>query len=284
MKNRIVHAKGIDQLAGFTIIELMISIAVTSIILIAVFNLFVSNSLSYNLQQSVSSIQEEGRYASQAISQSVMLAGYSENNFTQPMLRFKGAPGANSISVKRGDPDAAGNSSQAEQYASNGTGANQAFDQIVVLIESGENCTGADAWPTSTPNHWKYFYVNQKRQLICQDSADNKEIITAGVESFQIQYGIDTNLAGEIGYKQPDTYVNTPEADHRVVAIRFALVLKSRDITKAPQQYPANYTLKVLDHTLKNGTGTNAVAFSDGHLRRLFFSTIKLRNSKSGDI
>ena len=270
---------------GFTLIELMISIAVTSIILIAVFNLFVSNSLSYNVQQSIVNLQEEGRYATQALSQSFMLAGYSESNPAQAALRFKDDKNAELVSVIRTEADASGKKTTAQQYSGNGTGNNTPFDQIIILINGGENCAGAESWPPLTSgSQWKYFYVNQKRQLMCSDSAGNLEPVTTGIDAFQVQYGIDTNNPGEAGYDQPNTYVSAPNLGQRIVAIRFAIVVKSQDMMRAQQKYPANYSMTVLDHVLKNGQGTNNINFSDGHLRRLFFSTIKLRNSQASNI
>ncbi|WP_054113959.1 PilW family protein [Marinagarivorans algicola] len=265
--------------SGFTLIELMISMLITSIVLSAVFNLFINNSLSYNLQQSIASIQEEGRYASQSLSQSFMLAGYSETNLAQPAIRIRGADGANLISVKRKEANAAGQKGGGEQYTINGKGKMNNFDQVVLLLTDGENCAGNDIWPApSGSSHWKYIYVNDKFQLICADSAGNNEQITSRVEAFQIQYGIDTNASGEVGFHQPNTYVSLPDHTQRIVAIRFAILLKSNSSTRTPQEFPKNYRMSVLDRNFKNGTGYNKIDFNDGHLRRLFFSSVKLRN------
>ena len=198
---------------AFTLIELMIAIAVTSIILVAVVNLFISNTLSYNLQQSIVSIQEEGRYASQTLSQRIMLAGFSETRPSLSGLRFKGAEGADLISVIRKEADATGNNSNEEQYSRNGAGASIRFDQLVLQIDGGMNCAGNENWPTITQgSQWIYFYVNDKFQLMCSDSANNHEIVTSGVEAFQVQYGVDTDNAGEAGFLQPNNYIASPPA------------------------------------------------------------------------
>ena len=95
-----------------------------------------------------------------------------------------------------------------------------------------------------------------------------------------MQYGIDTDSVNNPGYLQPNTYVAAPLASHRVVAVRFGLIIRSRSHIKNAQQYPANHTMTLLDQTFGKGQGNNQLNFDDGHLRRLFFSTVKLRNSQ----
>lgn len=267
--------------SGFTLIELMISILITTVILSAVFKLFVSNTLSYNLQQSIASVQEEGRFAAQSLSQSLMVAGFSQTNPSKAPIRLQNQAEGALVSVKRNEPNAAGQTSNAEQYTQNGTGNNTKFDQIVLLVSGGHNCAGSDVWPNIPGNnHWKYFYVNDDFQFICADSAGNNEQIAGGIEAFQVQYGVDTNTINNPGYLQPNTYVTTPLASHRVVAVRFGLIVRSRSTVKSAQQYPADHTMTLLDQTFGKGQGNNQLDFDDGHLRRLFFSTVKLRNSE----
>ncbi|MHB1141382.1 MAG: PilW family protein [Sulfuricaulis sp.] len=61
---------------GYSLVELMVALTIGLIILGAVTSLFVSSKASYNTQQGLDILQENGRYAIRAMSDDVRLAGY----------------------------------------------------------------------------------------------------------------------------------------------------------------------------------------------------------------
>lgn len=62
--------------AGLSLIELMISITIGLILLLALSGIFIGSSKSRNEMQKSASQQESGRYATQVLSDNLMLAGY----------------------------------------------------------------------------------------------------------------------------------------------------------------------------------------------------------------
>ncbi|EXJ10344.1 PilW family protein [Nitrincola nitratireducens] len=78
---------------GFTLIELMISLAIGLIILSAVVYIFLSNSQTYRLNEAQSRVQENGRFALEYLTREVRQAGFN------PTIEFCGGVGEN-----RGNP------------------------------------------------------------------------------------------------------------------------------------------------------------------------------------
>ena len=253
---------------GFTIIELLVSLLLSSFLMLAVIKIFISNQLTYGIQQSVSSIQEQGRYLTQELTEGFMHAGYSQTGGLKDSIRILNGTNANDVSVTRAG-------ASGEQYSANASGGGGLHDQIVILLEGGADCYGVDNWPTGTQIHWKYYYVDSENYLVCQDSKNNIERISGRVEAFQLQYGVD--LSGEAG--QPNTYVSSPTEDQNIVSIRFAVVVKSHDSVTTTADYPDNHTMQIFNESFANGTSSGQINFKDGRLRRMFFSTVRLRNS-----
>lgn len=279
-KERLLVIQVTNRQSGFSLIELLISFLISSVVLLGALNLFISNKLSYNLQQSINSVQEEGRYAMQALSKGFMHAGYSEDNSIASVIRVFDSENPDVLNVVRLEQDANGNLSGGQQYSVNGNGNEALFDQIIVRVGGGKDCIGEDTnWPATNLNEqWKYYYINGKRQLICTDSLGNLEPLTENVEAFQIQYGIDTNVKGEEGFLNADAYVNYVLPNQRIVSIRFAIMVKSQEVVSGEEHYMANYGIQMLDQLVRQGKTAGLVNYNDGHLRRMFFSTVQLRN------
>lgn len=72
---------------GFTLIELMISLAIGSIILGAVLYIFLSNSQTYRLNEAQSRVQENGRFALEFLTREIRHAGFN------PTIEFCGGSG-----------------------------------------------------------------------------------------------------------------------------------------------------------------------------------------------
>ena len=95
------------------------------------------------------------------------------------------------------------------------------------------------------------------------DQTAASEEIAIGAESFQVQYGLDTNADEFADLWQPANAVPTWDD---VVAVRISLLMRSRlaEAAQANQQYDFN--------------GTTNIAAGDRRLRRPFNITIQLRN------
>jgi len=64
---------------GFTLIELMVSIAVSAIVLAAITATFISQSRSYDTQEQINGMQQGARAAMDMITREVRMAGYNTN-------------------------------------------------------------------------------------------------------------------------------------------------------------------------------------------------------------
>ena len=84
---------------GFTLIELMISLAIGSIILGAVLYIFLSNSQTYRLNEAQSRVQENGRFALEFLTREIRHAGFN------PMAEFCGGSGPGNEDYSVGSVD-----------------------------------------------------------------------------------------------------------------------------------------------------------------------------------
>jgi type IV pilus assembly protein PilW len=97
--------------SGFSLVELLVAMAITGVVMAAVFKIYTTQQDSYVLQEQVAEMQQNGRTAKYVMTREIRMAGYDptgSNNFG-----FLSA-GGNSISfsmdikLENGDPDPAG--------------------------------------------------------------------------------------------------------------------------------------------------------------------------------
>lgn len=65
---------------GFSLVELMVAMAISLVLLIGLIQVFISSKRSYLLQDSIARMQENGRYALERLSEDLRLAGYLGGN------------------------------------------------------------------------------------------------------------------------------------------------------------------------------------------------------------
>jgi type IV pilus assembly protein PilW len=75
------HPTGLrENSRGFSLVELMVAMVVTLILLAGIGQIFLSSKKSFNIQDSLSRIQENGRYAIDTLAQDIRRAGYWGGN------------------------------------------------------------------------------------------------------------------------------------------------------------------------------------------------------------
>ncbi|MBK8325968.1 MAG: prepilin-type N-terminal cleavage/methylation domain-containing protein [Moraxellaceae bacterium] len=67
------------SMLGFTLIELMISLTLGLVIMLAAMQLLLTNQMSFNLQSGMGNVQENGRFALDYINSTVRSAEYSQD-------------------------------------------------------------------------------------------------------------------------------------------------------------------------------------------------------------
>lgn len=82
---------------GLTMVELMIAVVLGSILMIGVIQLFSGMRASYQLNESLSRVQESGRFATQLISEDLRTAGYSGPLSFEPRVCFFDHPSGDDL-------------------------------------------------------------------------------------------------------------------------------------------------------------------------------------------
>jgi prepilin-type N-terminal cleavage/methylation domain-containing protein len=67
---------------GFTLIELMIALAIAGILLVSIYNLYISQSTTYTVQEQVSDMQQNARVAMDIVSRHIRMAGFGQPGWT----------------------------------------------------------------------------------------------------------------------------------------------------------------------------------------------------------
>ncbi len=67
---------------GFTLIELMVAIAITGILSVFLYNLYIFQSTTYTVQEQVSDMQQNARIAMEMISRDVRMAGFNPSGIS----------------------------------------------------------------------------------------------------------------------------------------------------------------------------------------------------------
>lgn len=209
----VVNAHACRGQAGVTLIELMISMAVSLFVVLAATALFVSTKSGYILQDDEANMQDTARYAIEVIGRAVRQASYENWDGSQPPvvaseLLSPGVTGMDARSLK----------SRTQGVDSPLRSAVNGSDVLAVrFFGSGEgdngdgtmlNCAGfgvAAPSPGATEEErgWSIFYVAKdstgEPELYCKYRGNTNwtsQSIARGVESFQVLYGLDTDEDG----------------------------------------------------------------------------------------
>lgn len=314
--------------AGVTLIELMISMALGLFVVMAASALLVSTKSGYLAQDDDVQMQDTGRYAIDIIARAVRQAAYQNwdtagapvaataslgptlSGLDARSLRSRTA-GIESLVV----PAVNGSDVLAIRFFGSGTGDNG--DGTIL------NCAGfgvaappaAEAMEES--RGWSIFYVahdaSGEPELYCKYRGDTSwasQSIARGVESFQVLYGLDTDMDGLPnrllnatainamddalvlqGANAAERAVDKNRKTHwkRVVAVKVALLIRGAHVTRG-ENLMAGYALFGEDYANGHANVDAGVRIREadlpravrGRARRFFTSTIRLRNGSLG--
>lgn len=313
--------------AGLTLIETMIALSIGVFLSAGVLQIFITSNQSYKMQENLSRLQENGRFAMALISNNIRMAGFigcngaatTTNNLYSPtsfLYNFATAiqgfeatsttawspaidtaitsplGGSDIISIRRADDksftvtahstvsanitldttatadnlNTAGVKSCSTTVVSDCTSAD--FFQVTAisgsdLSHSSSGCTPANLVATLSKTYVGgqvyaintiSFYVgtnpSSQPSLYRRVGVNSAEELVEGIESMQILYGVDNDTIAGANYYVTADLVNNWS---KVVSIRVTL------------------TVRTIDANLTSAT-------SDGRIRRVFTSTITLRN------
>ncbi|HEY8100881.1 MAG TPA: PilW family protein [Burkholderiaceae bacterium] len=199
---------------GLTIVELMISMVLGLIVILAGTTLLLASKSSYATLDDSAQLQDTGRYAMDAIARAVHQTSYANwDKEDAPILtgatNTPDITGLDSQSLNSAMPDIQSpiqksiNASDilAVRYFGAGTGEN---GDGTVLNCAGFSVPAVQSIDSAEEGRaWSIFYVAKdssgEPELRCKYHGKNSwtsEAIARGVESFQVLYGIDTDADG----------------------------------------------------------------------------------------
>lgn len=247
---------GARRQSGFSLVELMVTLLLGSLISIAAVQLFATNQRTFLLQQGLTDVQEQGRFALEYIARDMRRMGHRITGLPDtPGIVL--AAGANYLASDEGGDAAIANDRLTFSF----------HGDIGVLDCEGDAVAGA---ATTVVN----MYWVQDSELRCRGSNDAGTtglVIASGVDSFQVLYGVDPNADG-IPFASRYEPASALAADDQIVAVRIGLLVRTLEGDEA--QMAASPDFVVLDKQLAGGAAPLDVM----RVRRLFTTTVKARN------
>ncbi len=276
---------------GFTLVEMLVAIAIMGIAFAGISITFQSQTRSFSMQEQVSSMQIGGALALSRMAQEIRMSGYGlPAGVAAVSTATDGASGASDSITIVTNLSASSFTSQAigagatdiflddvSSYSGLSTGtALIILDPQRALITTG-NFASTDAGNskiilqtgvTTTIPQGGYVGVTAGNISYSIDTTDpahpflsrNGEVLSEDVEDLQIAYGEDDNLDGQV-----DAWRNVPTVNDNVVALRVSIVARAR----YPEQ-GTSYSVGALENGNAHGP--------DNYRRRVYSTTIKLRN------
>ena len=246
---------------GFSLIELMIAVAIGLVLTITVAQLFIGSRQTYATTDDVSRMQENIRYTYQVLTRAIHLAGYksSPNAITDAV--FAGAEPLLET-VDGGAGTATDSFTLRFEGSSNGPGEpadGTVLDCFGVPIAAGLKAVNQF---TIAPG------ANTRPALFCNNNPGNpataRELV-ADVRNMQVLYGVDSDadlVAETYVTGGPGLVVNN------VRSMRVALLFETPNLRAAVTPDSQVYTLN----------GVPLPAFNDTYIRRAVTMTVNLRN------
>lgn len=254
------HPPSLRQ-TGLTLVEIMVSLTIGMIVLLAVGSIYIGSRQTYRVQEDNARLQEAGRYALDVIGRSIRQAGAdAEMNFNEVAVTAECvAPACTPI----------GNNGVTAATDTLRTQFLAARDELNAGAWIARDCTGGiHAAGTLVSNT---FDLNGT-DLRCTGNTGGTETLISDIEDLQVIYGIDTT-----GDRSADQYVAVPADWNQVVTARVCVQARSANngLTSAPQRF--------LNCAGAFGTAVGAAAFTtapagDLRLHRAFVATYNLRN------
>ncbi len=197
------------HLRGFTLVELLISIALGATILLATTQLFVEGRDSFQYQSQWRELHERGRHLMQFFTAELRKAGY-------PKSTFSGTP----------------------LTATNNDGDSQS-DTLTISYDNAADCAGSSSTTIT--------YLLDGDDLRCNgngDASPTPQTLTSYIEGLQFRYGVDTDTDGSI-----DRYLTADAVSdwEQVHTITIAVLLRSERAVRQEIDN-ATHTLLETDH------------------------------------
>ncbi len=260
-----------SQQRGLTLIELMVALVISLLILAGLFTVYKSNQHANRLNEGLTRIQENGRFAIDFLGRDIRQAGFPASDANVQKFLFEGS--LNDVAV-----------------------ANNPYPSDVLALRHGAtglpsaDCSGllpgqagfsADKHPETNGQTALNTYdirdtgrLNNRGNPIFALYCNGNELV-AGIQNMQVLYGVDTDFARDYIANQYVTSTGVPDLDgdnkpdwFRVVSLRIALLASSVD-ERASAASARSFDL----------LGTILGPYADKEIRRVYTTTILIRNN-----
>lgn len=270
---------------GYSLIELMVAITIGLLISSVAVAYLVNSSRSFNVSNIDARVQENGFFGLEVLTQNIRIAGF----------HYVGLTDTPSYLANRNicpDSDGAGNATACLGDAVDGVSDRIAFEAVTrnpipnagIMGGGGVACDGTALNQTVSELYVNVFWVGNAN-LNCQTinvDAGNVAVgattpLVQGVDSMQIQYGLDMDSDGSVDSYMPFTELAAPLADsiNRVRAIRVALLVNSglAGLNGSVTDTQANRNYTLLDAPV--------AVFNDSSRREIYTTTVMLPNYRN---
>lgn len=231
--NRNNPARGGRQ-AGLTLVELMISVAIGSILMIGVIQLFTGMRGAYTLNESMSRVQENGRFAIEYLTSDLRMAGYMGCMSASQNLDFY------AHALDEADDFLANFSQGLDGYEANGTGPG---DDVTIDSLSPPTPDTAGAWSPALPGQLAGEVVLDSDVLVVRYmSPDNVNLVPPVTDGTQwhTDHAGDCDDDGNCPYPQ-NTLMMATDCAGRAVLFRRGNQGKSNNVQPGGPALPQRY-------------------------------------------
>jgi type IV pilus assembly protein PilW len=232
---------------GFTLVEILVALAIGALLTSGFIEIFSSSKKTYMIQDNLSRLQENARFAMDFLARDIRMAGHINN--AVPSSTFNGVA---ITGCEGNDCFPGGNSGDAIVVSYNANPAGP-------LDCLGQNIAGVAPVPGRAQNA---FYVRNESLMCLGNGNAVPQPLVEGIEDMQILYGEDTTPNN--GDFIANRYLQADDVNlnmNNVVSVRIVLSVRTLDDNLALQD-TANVNSGVLD----------------SRIRRTFTKTIGLRN------
>jgi type IV pilus assembly protein PilW len=243
---------------GISMVELMIALLIGAFLTGGLIQMFITTKSTNKLQDAVSRVQENGRFALEFITQDVRMADY----FMECSTADKDPIAITGTDNDSTDANIVDGTDTITVRQTTGPCSSRQINTITYFIRIGAN---------NQPSLYKTTQITNVAGTI----TTNTDELIEGIENMQILYGVDTDppiitdATQEVSgtpnyYVSADLVANNNNWDN-VVAVQISLLAGTMDDNVTSQAVPYTY----------NGVTTTP---TDNRMRRVYNATITLRN------
>lgn len=227
---------------GFSLVELLTALAISTLIVLGVGQAFISQKVSYQAQNGLSRVQQTGRFAVEFIGNEIRMSGFP-GRAEQASATFDSI--LNALTIEGG-------------------GSNS--DTLAVMYQTTRDCL--NALPPSYPDGNRYAknqYSIVNGNLVCStfDAANTQldsQILARGIQNMQVLYGLGSQYV-------PASSLTIGDWEF-ITSARVSFLVNSVDI--------ANDFTDANTYVLLNADPIGP--FNDNLRRRVFTTTALIRN------